>query len=512
MNLLKKVRSIISPVIIYLYMLGLGNSEVSANIIISVSDLGIYGDGKSDVTDLLQKPLNTGKYSELYFSPGEYLINYLSLPTNIKLKGEFRSSVIFKFNEKDHKGALLEGIDIINLEIDGITLLNYSDKFIHLIKLTGNTSPLQNIFIRNCFFFNENSEVDCILLEKKMQSICIESCIIKSQKNPIVKNNYTQTSCIKIKSPPDDERVYEGKIIIKNNHLINGNAGLRCTGRGVPPGPLFFLSNVVEGQIGVGAFFYHVNRQIISGNHFKNIIASAFENNDGGVVWLDQYKDGEIIFSENTIENCIGNGIYEKELQDAIINNNIIRNLHKREDKYTIHLESFSLESYGGNAILLTGGCKEVMITKNHIKENEGSGILINKYLGVHFRYYVGNIIISENHISFNRENGIRVIGKVGNLTVNNNLIINNCSNENEAASVYIERIDERNHLNLLIFSNNTIDKSVNSDKYRQFYGIYNPYNWGKLICNNNLIVTSGGTPVVWKNKKEVIMEIILLK
>jgi hypothetical protein len=374
--------------------------------------------------DILAKDFSISK-STIKISSGVYLLKDIELKNNMSIKGENKFTTIIKL-DKNARKALFYAKDKSNIEISNLTILNETTQRVPLLDFEGNKSQIKNITIKNCIVKAPKAESDIIVFRKYISNIRIENNIIEAKKNPTVKRDYKQISCIRLQGVSTHSK-NNSYVYIRNNILRYGNSGFRISGKGTPPNPLWFENNVVEGQVGCGAFFYHGAKQKIINNYFTNIKAVSMKNNDGGVVWLDQYHNNDILFSGNTIENNYGNGLYLEELQNAVIANNFIYKNKKRiNDKYIVKNKNKTYISNGGNGVLLTGGIRRLQFINNQISNNENNGIYLNKNLGVALKYNILLSIISFNSIVNNGLYGIQIKDDSKNIIMNNNIIISN--------------------------------------------------------------------------------------
>lgn len=359
----------------------------------------------------------------LILKSGIYTIKDVELKDNTIIKGINKFRTILKLG-KNAKKALFYAKDKSNIEISNLTILNETNQRVPLFHFVGNKEQIKNITIKNCIIKSPKAEADVIVFKKYISNIKIEDNIIEAKKNPRIRRNYKQIAVIRLQGVTTHSK-NNSYIYIKNNIIKYGNSGFRIAGKGTPPNPLWFENNVIQGQLGCGAFFYHGARQKIINNYFSNITAVSMKNNDGGVVWLDKYGNGDILFTGNTIENNYGNGIYIEELKNAIVSNNIIKNNFKRvNDTYKINNKGYNYNSDGGNGILITGGIRGLQVSNNQILENASDGILINRNLGVQLNYSIPLLNINNNLITNNKLYGIETVGKVDNILVRNNIVV----------------------------------------------------------------------------------------
>ncbi len=353
---------------------------------------------------------------------GIFYLKDIELQNNVVIKGKNKFTTILKL-DKNAKKALFYGIDKSNITISNLTILNETTKKVPLFHFIGENKQIKNITIKDCIIRAAKAESDVIKFTKYISNIRIENNIIESKKNPKTRRDYKQISCIRLQGVNTHSTTSNSYVYIQGNIIKYGNSGFRISGTGTPPSPILFENNIVQGQNGCGAFFYHGGRLKIINNYFSNIKAVSLKNNDGGVVWLDRYKDGNTIFSGNTIEYNYGNGIFIEELKNAIISNNIIKDNKMRiDDTYKITNKGHSYQSKGGNGILITGGVRGLLISNNQINQNEASGINFNINLGVHHNYIIALVDIKNNFLLDNRGYGIYIKGK--NINIKNNTII----------------------------------------------------------------------------------------
>jgi len=360
----------------------------------------------------------------LILDKGVYYLKDIELKDNIVIRGKSRFNTVLIL-DRGAKKALFYAKDKSNIEISNLTILNNSSQRVPLLLFEGDKKGVSNILIKDCILKSHNSSSDVLLFRDYLSNIRIENNIIEAKINPKIRRDYRQIASIKFHIGANIYNRDNSNIYIVGNSLKYGNSGFRISGRGVPPYPLWFENNTLQGQIGCGACFYHGVNQKIVNNYFSNIVSVSMKNNDGGVVWLDSYRNGDILFSGNTIANNYGNGLFIEELQNAIISNNFIYGNRKRvDDTFNTKNGAKSYHSSGGNGILITGGVRRLQIVNNQISNNEANGILLNRNLGVSKNYnilmsnIVGNSIINNGGFSIKVEDNSR------NITIKDNILI----------------------------------------------------------------------------------------
>ncbi|MCK4442048.1 MAG: right-handed parallel beta-helix repeat-containing protein, partial [Sulfurovaceae bacterium] len=271
-------------------------------------------------TKELQSIINSQKYNKILFPKGNFLLSALKLKSNLILEGKGKDKTILVFIKSKERSLInIEGEN--NIIIQKLQIKNFSEKSI--INIYGKIKKSSNITILNNKIINYVAK-DSIELQFDVDNIKIINNQMFYKTDIAIKRNWKQISHIKYRGRVSNNKS-NFRLIIKDNYLEKGNCGFRIVTKGLPLSNIIFKNNHLNKQNSAGVSFYHGRDVVIEGNLFENITAVKMKNNDSGVVWLDRYRNGKIIFKNNIIKNCKGNAIFVEELKNSkIINNKII--------------------------------------------------------------------------------------------------------------------------------------------------------------------------------------------
>lgn len=458
--------------------------------VVNVKAHGAIGDGVANDTTEVQAAMDAAVGSILHFPPGTYLVDDLTVPSGITLTGAGRDHSVLK--------ASGGGAYLLDLE-DGrdITIrdlaVDCSASVIGGIKLSNLTEPgtatSGNVLIEDCKIDVSAGDLTGILLEGYVEDVTIRGCHIIGNDNP---DKDSTTAYLIYRKNPQVESYTDRPVWIDGCRLEQGRVAFIHDASGNANGPTWFTNNLVTGQLGFGAYFYNNQGVMVTGNIFENIThrLSTGASTEGGIVWLDLAGQSHVAqFHNNTIRNCIGNGIYIEDYYGVISGWHIVELTKRTLDTYT---GTNGVTSDGGHGVLV-GASAHLTLDGLRVGRCDGDGIRIARDLGIHTTAAVTYVKISNCVIAENGENGILVVGEAVHVAVHDTIIDNNGFNDPAGttfAGIGVAPNSVAEVLDSLTIIGCFFDIQANTGQWR---GYNRAVEGGFHVISNNVWYTGGG-------------------
>jgi len=427
---------------------------------------------------------------------------------SITVTGDSETSFIQLGADTTFNDFSMKNIKILNnANNTGCILVDFSGSQV------GDARGITNVVLENCWFNNTASTDNIIEIWNFYKDVAIRDCKFIGVKDNVWADTSdpNSQSCIIIYANgaeqveiPKDTRMEIDNCKFENGGYAYRNYGSTLGSRNVSINNCTFYGQNISGIMG-----YHAANTVISGNIFYDISAPSRSNNDGAVCWIDTatnddtYRNG-IVFSGNTIKNCIGNGLYCEDPFTARVYGNLIIGMKKRTgDTYQVTIGTATHSSDGGNGILIGSQAVGFAVDNNVVRECESAGILISGALGVYGAVgsygRMSNVRITNNTIYQNEEDGILVDTRYETGLISGNTIVRNCGSDTTYAGIRF-LITENAAISpnrVVIDSNNFYDSADDTPDTLQlnciiFDDTYETYNAMTCTIVNNMFYLDG--------------------